>query len=136
MKHLLDVNLLVAWGWSDHSEHQRTARWLGEMKGRRGVKLCTTPIVELGFIRVSVQRSGGRVALADAAKMLGGMLAALGTRHEFIPDDLSPTGPWPKWCVGPSQSTDAHLLALAVHHGGVLATLDTGIPGAVVVGMA
>ena len=132
MNYFLDVNLLLAWGWSDHADHLRAATWIAAIKARRGTKLFTSSIVELGFIRVSVQRSGGRVTVADAGLMLAGMFGSLGNRHVFIADDISPAGTLPSWCVGRAQTTDAHLLALAQHHGASLATLDTKIPGAFV----
>ena len=31
-KYLLDVNVLVAWGWADHADHLRAAKWIGSMK--------------------------------------------------------------------------------------------------------
>ena len=127
-KYLLDVNVLVAWGWADHADHLRAAKWIGSMKGRRGVLLCTSAIPELGFVRVSVQRTAGRLPLADAAAILSGMLLALGKSHAFVPDDLSSATPWPEWCQSASRSTDAHLAALADRHGLRLATLDEGIP--------
>jgi len=88
-KYLLDVNVLVAWGWADHADHLRAAKWIGSIKGRRGVLLCTSAIPELGFMRVSVQRTAGRLPVADAAATLSGMLHALGKSHAFVPDDLS-----------------------------------------------
>lgn len=133
MKYLLDVNLLVAWGWADHTDHLRASRWIGAMKTKRGVRLITAPIPELGFVRVSVQRTAGRLPVADAAATLAGMLESLGKRHGFVADDLSATLAWPAWCVSASRTTDAHLAELAVRHGCVLATLDEGIPGAFLV---
>ena len=127
-KYLLDVNVLVAWGWVDHSDHLRVAKWIGSLKGRRGALLGTSAIPELGFVRVSVQRTAGRLPLADAAATLSGMLQALGKAHVFVPDDLSSAAPWPNWCCSASRSTDAHLVALADRHGLRLATLDEGIP--------
>jgi hypothetical protein len=48
---------------------------------------------------------------------------------EFLPDgnDISAL---PAWVKAPAQITDGHLLQLAKTNGAVLATLDTGIPGA------
>ena len=129
MNYLLDVNLLLAWGWSDHPDHLRTATWLAAVKRQAGSKLHTCSIVELGFIRVSFQRTGGRVSIAAAGTLLAGMLSAMGKKHTLLADDLSPAASLPPWCVGASQTTDAHLLGLATRHGAMLATLDTGIPG-------
>ncbi len=132
MRYLLDVNLLVAWGWADHADHDRVAAWIGQMKRSRSAKLFTSPIPELGFVRVSVQRTGGRVSPDEAGRTLAGMLANLGSRHGFLPDD-QPAAEWPDWCRGAAQTTDAHLACLAARHEARLATLDTAIPGAFVV---
>lgn len=87
MNDLLDVNVLVAWGWADHADHRRVAAWIGEMKAARGVKLVTSAIPELGFLRVSVQRTGGHLPVAEAARVLSGMIGLLGKPHLFLPDD-------------------------------------------------
>lgn len=50
MNFLLDVNVLVAWGWSDHSEQVRVAKWLGViLQGGNGT-LHTSTIPQLGFV--------------------------------------------------------------------------------------
>jgi predicted nucleic acid-binding protein len=131
MRYLLDVNLLVAWGWSDHADHDRVAAWIAQMKRARTVKLLSSPIPELGFVRVSVQRAGGRIAPKEAGSVLAGMLGTLGSHHVFVPDDIPATG-WPDWCRGAGQTTDAHLVGLAAKHNATLATLDQAIPGAFV----
>jgi len=130
MRYLLDVNVLVAWGWADHTDHRRAAAWIGEMKAARGVKLITSSIPELGFVRVSVQRTGGRLPVVEAARVLSGMLDSLGKHHHFLPDDCSASAGWPGWCVTTASTTDAHLVTLAEHHECRLATLDAGIPSA------
>ena len=70
MNYLLDVNVLVAWGWSDHVDHERTAAWIAAARRQRATKLMTSAIPELGFVRVSVQRTGGRVTVAEATETL------------------------------------------------------------------
>ncbi|MEI6349560.1 MAG: TA system VapC family ribonuclease toxin [Verrucomicrobiota bacterium] len=130
MKYLLDVNVLLAWGWADHAEHRRAALWIAGMKIQPKAMLLTSAIPELGFVRVSVQRTGCQLSVAAAAETLAGMLGSLGAQHEFLPDDLSSTKKWPAWCDQASRTTDAHLLKLACSHGAQLVTLDTGIPGA------
>jgi len=129
MNYLLDVNVLVAWGWSDHVDHARTVAWIGAAKRRRATKLMTSAIPELGFVRVSVQRTAGRVTVAEATETLAGMVAALGARHALLADDQA-VRQFPAWCSSASRTTDAHLLELAAAHGAKLATLDTGIAGA------
>lgn len=130
MLHLLDVNVLVAWGWWDHVDHERTVRWIAKHKSIRGAKLFTSSIPEMGFVRVSVQRSAGRISVSQAAEVLQSMLQSLGAARGFLPDDIGGTE-WPDWCSSAARTTDAHLLQLAQRHGLSLLTLDAGIPGAV-----
>ena len=132
MNYLLDVSVLVAWGWSDHVDHERTAAWIAAARRQKATKLMTSAIPELGFVRVSVQRTGSRVTVAEATETLAGMVAALGARHVPLADDQS-ARQFPKWCSSASRTTDAHLLHLAAAHGAKLATLDRGIPGAFLV---
>ena len=129
MSHLLDVNVLVAWGWSDHVDHARTVRWIAERKQTHEARLFTSAIPEIGFVRVSVQRASGRITVQQAAEVLRGMRQSLGGAHAFLPDDAEGTD-WPEWCASAARTTAAHLLALAEGHGLQLATLDAGIPGA------
>ncbi len=129
MSFLLDVNVLVAWGWSDHLDHDRTIMWIADQKRQRGVCLHSSSIPEIGFVRVSVQRTSGRVTVQDASAVLRGMLDSLGKAHRFLPDDLGGTD-WPDWCASAVHTTDAHLAALAERHDLRLATLDERIPGA------
>lgn len=129
MNYLLDVNVLVAWGWSDHVDHARTVAWIADARRRKATKLMTTAIPELGFVRVSVQRAAGRVTVAEATETLASMVAALGARHALLADDQA-VRVFPTWCSSASQTTDAHLLELAAAHGAKLATLDTRIVGA------
>ena len=133
MSYLLDVNVLVAWGWSDHPHHERVDRWIQGKLSNSKALLSTTSIVELGFVRVSVQKSADTVTIQEAADRLDHLLSKLHTRHRFLPDDLSSRRDFPAWCGNHKNTTDAHLLALANKHGLQLATLDTGIPGAFVI---
>jgi predicted nucleic acid-binding protein len=132
VKYLLDVNVLVAWGWFDHIDHERTVRWLASARRQRNTLLLTSVIPELGFVRVSVQRTGGRVTVQAAGETLAGMTASLGVRHRFLADDW-PVRTFPEWCRQASRTTDAHLVQLADAHGARLVTLDTGIPDALLV---
>lgn len=129
MKYLLDVNVVVAWGWADHADHDRVARWIGKVKKRGQDNLLTSAIPQLGFVRVSVQRTGGQVSPETAGQVLSGMLHSLGAVHQFVADNQK-AFPWPTWCKVASRTTEAHLLALAGAHGAELATLDQEIPGA------
>ena len=56
MIYLLDVNVLLALGYTAHVHHTRVAHWLAERRDRCApseVKLATCPTTELGFIRVA-----------------------------------------------------------------------------------
>ncbi|HIG31655.1 MAG TPA: VapC toxin family PIN domain ribonuclease [Verrucomicrobiales bacterium] len=133
VRYLLDVNVLVAWGWSDHMDHDRTVHWIRIVMKKTANRILTSSIPQLGFVRVSVQRSLGQVKPAKAGQTLQGMLNALGKHHEFLSDDQSSII-WPTWCQGASRTTDAHLLTLARAHNARLATLDKGIPNAFLIG--
>ena len=132
MKYLLDANVLVAWGWSDHIDHDRVVTWIARTAATKADVLMTSPIPQLGFVRVSVQRANRQVSVAKASEVLSGMLDALGEAHQFLPDDQAALQ-WPEWCHGAGRTTEAHLLALARAHDAKLATLDTGIPTAFLV---
>ena len=132
MRYLLDVNILVAWGWVDHLDHERTVHWLASVKRQKESVLMTSPIPELGFIRVSVQRTQGHVTVMEASETLAGMVESLGSRHLFLSDDSSATD-LPEWCRHASRTTDAHLVRLADAHEAKLATLDAGITGALLI---
>jgi uncharacterized protein len=130
---LLDVNVLVAWGWTDHVDHGSTASWIRATRRDGKHRLFTSPIPQLGFVRISVQRTRGAVNVELASRVLDGMLRSLGTAHRFLADDAAADA-WPTWCQAAGQTTDAHLVQLARRHGAVLATLDAGIPEAHLIG--
>jgi predicted nucleic acid-binding protein len=130
VKLLLGVNALLAWGLDAHPHHDRTRRWLAGLRGS-DTTLCTTPITELGFLRVAAQPAYAR-QLADGRRILDSMRRAPGFAHAFLPDAV-PCDRLPAWVQTPAQTTDGHLLAVAAKHGAKLATLDTGIPGALLI---
>lgn len=132
MKYLLDVNVLVAWGWKEHTDHRRIAQWIDRQRRQPDMQFLTSPIPELGFVRVSVQRSAGAVAIKEACAVLREMLDSLGASHSFIADDRRGLM-LPAWCKSATRTTDAYLFGLAHAHGAKLATLDLGIPGAYIV---
>ena len=129
MKFLLDVNVLLAWGWADHADHARVEKWLARERANPTNRFLTSPIPELGFVRISVQRAEGQISVTDAAEALTGMVTALGGKHSFVSDDTA-SRRFPAWCTTASRTTDAHLAALATNQGAKLATLDERIPGA------
>ena len=91
---------------------------------------ATCPLTESGFVRVSSNRRAipGASTPAEAIALLGRLRQLEG--HVFWTDDVSPADsaatPFAR-VIGYRQVTDAHLLALALRRGGVLATLDRGL---------
>jgi toxin-antitoxin system PIN domain toxin len=125
---LLDTNLLIALAWPQHVHHAVAHSWFG--KTGRG-SWATCPLTQLAFVRIS---SNPRIIPAAvppraAVAVLGQMVSLPG--HRFWPDDVAPVEASTLSSlvlVGHRQVTDAYLLALCERQGGVLATLDRGVP--------
>ena len=127
MTPLLDVNVLVALAWSTHVHHHRAVGWFSD---RAPAAWATAPVTQAGFIRVSSNRKVLPDARSpgEAAAVLRAITDLAG--HELWPDDLdlarAPEVPFER-LTGYRQVTDAHLLALAVRHGGRLVTFDAAV---------
>ena len=116
MSWLLDVNLLLASCWTTHADHFGVRAWLDEQ-----AEFYTTPIVELGFMRVSLS-PGYSASWQDAHRSLISLYSR--PAHRFIADDLSATdSPESSY----KDTSDAHLVRLAVRYGLKLATLDMAL---------
>ena len=96
-------------------------------KAASGFRTC--PITQTGFVRISSNPAftANAVKPAEALELLQRVTELSG--HGFWPDDLPLAD-----AFGPSallsshrQITDGYLLALAIAHDGVVATLDRGI---------
>jgi uncharacterized protein len=133
MMFLLDVNALLAMGYTRHVHYARVNSWVSRLEAERGkdhVVFTTCPITELGFVRIASGKAGYAanvdVARADlrAVKSVQNMV--------FVPDDIH-THHLPAWVRKSPQTTDGYLLALAKSHGGHLATLDRFIPDAALI---
>jgi uncharacterized protein len=123
--HLLDVNVLIALGDSQHPHFLAATLWL---KSHAASGWATCPITENGFMRILGHPSyhQGKGSLAVAAEILEGM-KEVGS-HRFIPDDLSlPSTLATLKGISSGQLTDVYLLALAVKHGMRFLTLDRKI---------
>ena len=98
--YLLDTNLLIALLWPSHEKHDLALKW---------------------FTRDAVQPR-------EAIQVLSANTAA--KDHAFWPDAL-PVAEAVTFTgvrlMGHQQVTDAYLLGLAIHRGGMLATLDQRI---------
>ncbi len=119
--------MLVALLDRDHVDHGRAHQWLD---GAIAAGWASCAISENGFVRiVSQPRYPSPVSPAEAIELL--TQASAGGDHEFWPCDVSLLDPRMvnrSRLHGPRQVTDAYLLALAVAHGGRLATFDRSIP--------
>jgi predicted nucleic acid-binding protein len=126
MKYLLDVNVLIAYGFRRHDFHDRVGAWI---RSRKGDQFLTCSITELGFVRILGNVRTYGMDVAHAKNLLQQLKTWKAFPLTFIKDgnDISSL---PKWVKSPAQTTAGHLLQLASANGAVLATLDDGIPGA------
>ena len=121
---LPDVNVWVALLDEAHV-HNRKA--LALMK-RPGLRIASCPLIENGVLRVlnlPGYSSFGPAGFQPVRDKLDSICKR--HNHEFWPDDVSlRTEALVDWSrvLGHNQITDVYLLALAVAHGGCLATLD------------
>jgi len=127
MRSLLDVNVLIALLDGAHQHHGQARSWL---EANIGPGWASCPITQNGCIRIMSQPAyPGSQPPAALAKRL--REATLTKWHRFWPDSVSlladDTLNW-RHVLGSRQLTDSYLLALAVHHGGRLVTLDRSIP--------
>jgi uncharacterized protein len=124
--YLLDTNVLIALAWPNHVHHTEATDWFLR-KAASG--FCTCPIPQTGFVRISSNPhfTANAVGPVEALALLDRITRLPG--HAFWPDDLSVAEAFPPPPVLSShrQVTDGYLLALAVGHDAVLATLDRGI---------
>jgi uncharacterized protein len=121
---LLDVNVLVALLDEGHVHHAIAQALIAKPK----LKIATCALTENGVLRVmnlpgySVYGPAGFDAVRTQLQRLCNDI-----NHEYWPCDVSlrddPSIQWSR-VMGHNQITDVYLLALAVKHGGALATLD------------
>jgi uncharacterized protein len=135
-RHLPDVNVWIALLDEAHVFHAQALQFFERSK----LRIATTPLVENGVIRVLNLPGYSRLGPAgfdNVSRKLAEVCAAVD--HEFWPGRVSLCSPgtvvWPR-VMGHNQITDVYLLALAVAHGGCLATLDHGVSLATVEGAA
>lgn len=123
MRFLLDVNVLAAACHTGHTRHERVRHWFASL---RDAEFLTSPVTELGFVRVSVH-SSMQPGVAAAIAALERWKKA--TKAQLVADNLGVVR-LPTWVDTGAKTTDGHLVELAKAHGAKLATLDTQIPGA------
>jgi toxin-antitoxin system PIN domain toxin len=121
---LLDVNVVIALIDPTHISHDAVHHWFGS-EGRDAWATC--PIVENGVMRIVAHPKYPNTPGSPAvvATVLLGFKTQPG--HAFWPDDISLLAANhidPDQLLSHGQITDTYLLALAVAHGGQLASLD------------
>jgi len=130
---LLDVNVLVALFHEAHVHHEAAHDWFEDHAGD-GWASC--PLTENGVIRIlgNPARIGQHVPIARVIELLSRFCEH--SRHHFWRDDLSLRAAAfnAAQIRGHQQIAGVYLLALAVKHGGRLATFDGGVPLGVVKG--
>jgi toxin-antitoxin system PIN domain toxin len=121
---LLDVNVLIALIDPAHVQHDTAHEWFAVF-GEKAWATC--PLTENGVLRIVgharyLSSPGSPAAVAELMK------AFLSHRgHEFWPDSISLLDRKriaAERLLNSAQVTDSYLLALAVAHGGKLATFD------------
>lgn len=127
MRHLLDVNVLLALAHGAHPDHGKASSWFAACPSEDQFATCS--ITEIGFLRVSL--NARLITDFSAARaVLAGLLSS--PRFIRFNDDLGHES-LPGYVKRSSEITDGHLLALAWRHQASLATMDTGIPGALLI---
>jgi uncharacterized protein len=124
---LLDVNVLVALLWPDHDHYEAAHRW---MAARGHTRWATTPIVQLGVVRILSNPAVSREALSPAAAITLLKRNLESATHEFWPDTMPISTAIERFdpsLQGHRQLTDAYLLAVASHRKGVFATFDRAV---------
>lgn len=121
MKHLLDVNVLLAAIWQQHPDFSKADAWLA------GRQVATCPLSELGFLRVSTAPKALNADMAASRQLLRAFLEK--HQAEFIPADLPALKATPRKS---EEVTDLYLAELAASNGMKLATFDGRIKHAAV----
>ena len=124
---LLDVNVLIALCDGRHEHHLSAAQWFVD-NAANGWASC--PLTQNGAIRImSTPAYPGARPVSQVLEQVKALCAS--AHHHFWSDAVSLTDERilnAAHLLGHRQLTDAYLLALAVHGGGQLVTLDGAIP--------
>jgi len=127
MRHLLDINVLIALLDPDHAFHQHAHAWWSDL----GHPWASCPLTENGLVRImasSAYSKATRFNVDEIASRLSIFVAH--TDHAFWPDALSIRDPLHfehTFILSSKHLTNFYLLALAVENHGCLATFDQHI---------
>lgn len=128
MRHLLDINLIIALMDPDHVFHQRAHEWWGES----GKPWASCPLTENGFIRITASAAYSTGQTATVLEMASRLSAfAIHSDHEFWADDFSITDTAifdHGLTLSSKHLTDLYLLEMAARNKGCLVTFDRNIP--------
>jgi toxin-antitoxin system PIN domain toxin len=123
---LLDVNVLIALAWPNHSHHDSAHSWFAEWTAG----WATTPLTETGFVRVS----SNTAVLATAVRPVDALASLAKLRalpaHTFWVDSVEGVVGnelAAERVLGHRQVADVHLVAIAMAHDGTVATFDKGM---------
>lgn len=123
---LPDVNVLVAVTQPGHEHHGPASTWL---RGQQQDGWATTPLTEIGLVRLSCNPAVTMPALtpAESVHLVRELCSATG--HEFWADTLQVGEEDLDWSLVRThrQITDTRLVALARANGGRLATFDQAL---------
>jgi uncharacterized protein len=130
--YLLDVNVLIALVDPAHVQHEPAHEWFSRV-GHRSWSTCA--ITQNGLLRIL-----GHPRYPNSPGNPGTLLPMLRSLcshpgHAFWPDDITILDSGliaGNHLIQPGQVTDTYLLALAVQHGGRLATFDRKLVAATV----
>lgn len=130
MRYLLDVNALIAFGYSAHTFHQRVTSWARSLSSDGVPQFATSSITELGFVRVLCQAYD--VRYDEAIELLVNLKTSRAIDLLFIADNNDIEN-LPSWVKAGPRTTDGHLAGLAKTHKLRLATLDKSIPNSILI---
>ena len=123
MKHLLDVNVLVALAHGAHRGHARAEAWLVALPANAQLAICS--ITEIGFVRVSLQTKLS-ASVVEAKALLAAMLTA--GRFTRLADELG-ANTLPAYVKTAKETTAGHLLGSSTFSVGNKAPLRSSTGG-------
>ena len=127
MIRLLDVNVLLALAWPEHSHHEAAHRWFAQ---HRAEGWASCPATQSGFVRLSSTRGVVPEPMTPVEAIAAIERSTGQAEHQFWAQDEPVSKMAPEIMVrimGPRQMSDAVLLDLAIKRGGALVTFDKAI---------